>query len=112
MGVVIKTRAPLQFVLAFHNHQPVGNFDHVFQEAFDQSYKPFLDVFEATKSLKISFHITGPLYDWLEANEPKYLTRLARLVKQGRVELLGGGFYEPLLSLMKQQVRMKHLRVS
>ena len=36
---------PIRFVLALHNHQPVGNFDDVFQQAYEDSYRPFLDVF-------------------------------------------------------------------
>ena len=37
---------PIRFVLALHNHQPIGNFDHVFEQAYQDSYRPFLDVFE------------------------------------------------------------------
>ena len=37
---------PIRFVLALHNHQPVGNFDEVFQRAYDDSYRPFLEVLE------------------------------------------------------------------
>jgi len=35
----------IRFVFALHNHQPVGNFDDVFQRAFEDSYRNFLDVF-------------------------------------------------------------------
>ena len=37
----------LRLVLVFHNHQPIGNFDGVFEQAYQDSYLPFLDVFEA-----------------------------------------------------------------
>ena len=36
----------LRLVLVFHNHQPIGNFDGVFEQAYQDSYRPFLDVFE------------------------------------------------------------------
>jgi len=35
----------LRFILALHNHQPVGNFDHVIRQAYEDSYEPFLDLF-------------------------------------------------------------------
>ena len=35
----------IRLILALHNHQPVGNFDCVFQQAFENSYRPFLEVF-------------------------------------------------------------------
>ena len=36
----------VRLILALHNHQPVGNFDGVFEEAYRTSYLPFLDVLE------------------------------------------------------------------
>ena len=40
------TNAKIQLCLVLHNHQPVGNFDNVFEAAYQDSYLPFLDVFE------------------------------------------------------------------
>ncbi len=42
----------LRLVLVFHNHQPVGNFDGVFEQAYQDSYLPFLDVFEQYPSCR------------------------------------------------------------
>ena len=36
----------VKLILALHNHQPVGNFDSVLEEAYTLSYKPFFDVLE------------------------------------------------------------------
>ena len=100
----------IRFVLALHNHQPVGNFDHVFQQAYNDSYRPFLDVFERYESLKISLHVSGSLMEWLDAHHPEYVDRLARLVEQGRVEMLGGAFYEPILALIPGRDRVGQIR--
>ena len=45
---------PIRFALVLHNHQPIGNFEHVFEQAYQESYLPFLDVFERYDSLKIT----------------------------------------------------------
>ena len=37
---------PIRFVFALHNHQPVGNFDGVFEAAYRESYAPFLELLE------------------------------------------------------------------
>ena len=74
---------PIRFALVLHNHQPIGNFDHVFEQAYVDSYRPFLDVFEPYTNLRISLHTSGPLLEWLDANHPEYLDRLARLVAEG-----------------------------
>jgi alpha-amylase len=100
----------IRLVLALHNHQPVGNFDHVFQQAYDDSYRPFLDVFERYETLKMSLHTSGSLMEWLNVQQPAYLDRLARLVDQGRVEILGGAFYEPILALIPSRDRVGQIR--
>ncbi|MDO8733557.1 MAG: DUF1926 domain-containing protein, partial [Elusimicrobiota bacterium] len=81
-----------------HNHQPVGNFDHVFEWAIKQAYEPFLDVIEKHPNIKIVFHYTGCLIDWFEKNRPEILNRLKILVEIGQAEILTGGYYEPILS--------------
>ena len=47
---------PLRFVFALHNHQPVGNFDHVFENAFRDSYWPFLEHLEQYPEIPIALH--------------------------------------------------------
>ncbi|MBI1899673.1 MAG: DUF1926 domain-containing protein [Planctomycetia bacterium] len=100
----------IRFALAIHNHQPVGNFDGVFQQAYDDSYRPFLDVFERYAGIKLSLHVSGPLAEWLDRHHPDYLDRLADLVHQDRLEILGGAFYEPILTMVPPQDRVGQVR--
>src|SRR6188474_169974 len=51
---------PIRLALVLHNHQPVGNFDGVIEQAYQDSYLPFLDVFESYSDLIISLHTSGP----------------------------------------------------
>jgi len=102
---------PLYFIFALHNHQPVGNFDHVFEEAYQKAYLPFLNQFEKTSKIKICLHTSGPLWDWLQDNHPDYGKRLERLVKKGRIEVLSGGYYEPLLSLIRDEDSIGQLKL-
>ena len=97
---------PVRLVLLIHNHQPVGNFDHVFEEAYSRSYLPFLEIFERFAPLRISLHISGPLFEWLELHHPDYLDRVATLVKAGRIEIIGGAFYEPILAMIPTEDRI------
>jgi alpha-amylase len=96
--------------LVLHNHQPVGNFDGVFEQAYRESYRPFLDLFESYPSLRIALHTSGPLMEWLDAHYPEYVDRLAALVAQGRVEILGGAFYEPILTMIPPRDRVGQIR--
>ncbi len=96
----------IQLCLVLHNHQPVGNFDNVFEAAYQDSYLPFLEVFEPFEHLRISLHTSGPLVQWLQANHPEYLGRVANLVEAGRIEIIGGAYYEPILAMIPQRDRI------
>lgn len=96
----------VQLCLVLHNHQPVGNFGGVFEQAYQDSYLPFLDVFEPFTDLNISLHTSGPLMKWLEKAHPEYLSRIAQLVSQGRIEIIGGAFYEPILTMIPVRDRV------
>ena len=53
----------VRLILTLHNHQPVGNFDNVFEAAFQDSYVPFLDVLQDFPELPIVLHLSGSLLD-------------------------------------------------
>jgi alpha-amylase len=100
----------VRLIFVCHDHQPTGNFDHVFEQSYQDSYKPFLDVFEPYESLKIGLHTSGPLMEWLDANHPEYLDRVAALVAAGRIEIIGGPFYEPILSMIPRHDRIGQIQ--
>ncbi len=95
----------IRLCLVLHNHQPIGNFDHVFEAAYRESYLPFLDVFEPYDALSVSLHTSGPLMEWLDQRHPEYLERLRSLVARGRIEIIGGAFYEPILTMIPSRDR-------
>ena len=97
---------PLRFVFALHNHQPTGNFDGVFDGAFRDSYWPFLELLEQYPEIPISLHTSGCLMEWLVEHKPEYIDRLRRLVTRGQIEIMGGGFYEPILPMIPPRDRV------
>ncbi|MHB9131938.1 MAG: alpha-amylase/4-alpha-glucanotransferase domain-containing protein [Armatimonadota bacterium] len=105
----MSSRTPVLFVL--HNHQPVGNLPWITDECFRTAYLPFLEVLERHPRLRLGLHFTGPLLEWLEEEQPAYLDRVRLLVAQGQVEVLGGGFYEPILTVIPSQDRIGQLNL-
>ena len=49
----------IRLVLSIHNHQPVGNFQGVFEDAYRDSYAPFLDALAEYPEIPISLHTSG-----------------------------------------------------
>ncbi|HVS89544.1 MAG TPA: alpha-amylase/4-alpha-glucanotransferase domain-containing protein [Candidatus Acidoferrum sp.] len=84
-------------VLLIHAHQPCGNFEYVLEKSFQHSYLPFIELLEKHPGVRLGLHYSGPLLTWVEEHHPEYFTRLRTLVQSGQVELVGGGFYEPIL---------------
>jgi hypothetical protein len=102
--------APVRFVFGLHLHQPVGNFDHVFQQHLDDVYAPLLERLSGADFLPIVLHVSGPLFDWLEAHGSAWMDRLGRLAADGRVELLLSGFYEPVLASLPRRDRVEQIQ--
>jgi len=88
---------PFHLLLIIHAHQPAGNFEHVFEECYENSYDAFLTMLEKHPQVHVALHYSGPLLLWIEKNHPEYFFRIRQLVVSGQVELMGGGFYEPIL---------------
>jgi 4-alpha-glucanotransferase len=90
----------VKFCFGIHNHQPVGNFGWVIEDAFQKSYFPFLVLLEKYPGIRISLHFTGILYDWMKEFHPEGMTLVKTLVERGQVELLTGGYFEPILPVI------------
>lgn len=97
-------------VFAVHNHQPIGNFESVFEEAYQLSYKPLLDVFEKHPSVKLTQHWTGTLLEWLVKNRPELIELMKEMVKRGQLELLTGSYYEAILAVIPPSDRVGQIR--
>jgi len=101
---------PIRFVFGLHLHQPVGNFDHVFEQHLEDVYRPLLEHLASREFLPVVLHLSGPLLEWLEEHGSSYLDRLGRQVSDGKVELLLSGFYEPVLASLLRADRVEQIQ--
>ena len=97
--------------LVLHNHQPVGNFGWVIEDVYRTAYEPLVAALERHPQVRLGLHYTGPLLDWLATERPAFLDRLRALVAADRIELLGGGYYEPVLASLPEADRLTQLRL-
>ena len=96
--------------LVFHQHQPLGNFGFVFEELYQKSYEPLVACLERHPGVKAGLHYSGPLLDWLSAEKPAFIMRVREMVERGQIEILGGGYYEPILPAISADDRVGQLR--
>jgi 4-alpha-glucanotransferase len=100
---------PVQFAFGIHLHQPVGNFDEVFQSHVERVYLPFLERSAERGFLPMALHVSGPLLEWLEADGHRLLDVVGDLVDRGVLEPLLSGFYEPVLPALSREDRMEQI---
>jgi alpha-amylase len=100
----------ISLALIVHNHQPVGNFGWVIEDVFRKAYEPLVGALERHPSVRLALHYTGPLLEWIDANEPGFIERLQALVERDQVEILGGGMYEPILVSLPDSDRIGQLQ--
>lgn len=100
----------VRLIVALHNHQPIGNFDDVFEHAYQDSYAPFLQLLQEFPEIPVVIHNSGSLLEWLIDKHPEYIDTLTALIARGQVEILGGPFFEPILSSIPRRDRIGQMR--
>ena len=100
----------IRLVLTLHNHQPIGNFDGVFEQSFQESYSPFLNILDEFSDIRFSLHTSGSLLEWLVTAHPEYIDQLRQMVQRGQVEIVGGAFYEPILPNIPRRDRIGQIQ--
>ncbi len=91
------------FLFCVHNHQPVGNFLHVLENAYEKAYLPFIEVLKKYPFMKLSIHYSGILWDFFKEHHPEFLKTLRNLVERGQIEMMTGGYYEPILPVIPDE---------
>ncbi len=100
----------ISLAVAVHNHQPVGNFGWVLAEVYEKAYEPMVAALERHPHVRLSLHYSGPLLEWLRVERPEFIARVRALEARGQVEILGGGYYEPVLASLPERDRIGQAR--
>ncbi|MBZ5552697.1 MAG: DUF1926 domain-containing protein [Acidobacteriia bacterium] len=99
----------IYFSLIIHAHQPAGNFHEVIEDAYRHSYLPFLQKLESHPHIRLTLHVSGPLLEWIERHHREYFELLRGMIERRQVELMGGGFHEPILPLIPERDALAQL---
>jgi 4-alpha-glucanotransferase len=74
--------------------------DRSFERIYQASFKPLLAALYAFPDIPIALHYSGILLEWLEKRHPEFCMLLNEMVARKQIEFVGGGYYEPILSLI------------
>jgi 4-alpha-glucanotransferase len=107
----IKEIGKARFSMAFHAFQPVFNLEGEIEKAFSLAYEPFLEVLERFPGVKATFHFSGNMLEWFEKNKPGYIEMIRNMLERGQIEIMGGGFFEPIMPHIPRQDATEQIRM-
>ncbi len=74
--------------------------DSSYQAAYKSVYKPLGALLFANPELKFSFFFTGRQIEFFKKKNPEFLDLIKNLAARKQVEVIGGGYYNPLFPLI------------
>jgi hypothetical protein len=92
----------VRIILGSHNHVPYGTGDEECEQIYTTRLKPFITALNQYPKIPAVLHYSGVLLHWLEGSHPEFAMLIGDLITRKQVELLGGGFYEPMMPLIPQ----------
>ena len=69
-----------------------------------------MEVHENHSHIRLAQHYTGILFDWIDKNHPEFIKRLKKQVKDNKIEMLTGGFYEPILTTIPDDDKIGQIK--
>ncbi|MHA1293870.1 MAG: alpha-amylase/4-alpha-glucanotransferase domain-containing protein, partial [Promethearchaeota archaeon] len=104
------TDKTINFPIVLHFHQPVDNFSHVFNDCFNKSYGPLIDSIYNFPEVKATLHFSGNLLEWFLSNKPDFIEKLKIMAKRGQLEIIGGGYYEPIFAIIPMRDKIAQMQ--
>ena len=96
----------MQLLLGCCFSPPIHAGEEELEEYYRSSVKPFLAVAYRFPDVPLTLYFSGPLLEWLQNQHSEYLTALSEMMRRKQVEILGGGYYDPLLPLIPPTDRL------
>lgn len=70
------------------------------EQQYSGVLKKIISYLYANPASAFTFSFSGPQLEWLDKNHPEFLQLLKELVARKQVEVLGGGYYNPVFPLL------------
>jgi hypothetical protein len=100
-----------RLLIGTYNHLPEGSPDSTFEEIYQTCYRPFLSTLNRFPDIQATLFYSGSLLKRLESRHQEYLMLLEEMTARRQIELLGGGFYAPILPLIPNSDRLGQIEL-
>ena len=99
----------LAVIIGTHSHLPLGQPEAAAEAAYQQALRPFLSTLYAFPEVPAALHYSGLLLEWLEEHHPELVMLIAEMAERRQVEIVGGGYYDPILPMIPANDRLGQL---
>lgn len=85
-----------------HFHQPHFQLYRTREEAYGNSYEPWLKLLRDAVKLEsffINVHFSGPFLYWMREEKPEFIEEVKNLIASGKIGIIGGLADEPFIQL-------------
>ncbi|WP_345993866.1 alpha-amylase/4-alpha-glucanotransferase domain-containing protein [Sulfurimonas sp. HSL-1716] len=100
----------VSLLFGIHMHQPVDNFSDSVESAVNLCYRPFFETMAKYPEFKFAVHCSGWLLERIRTKNPDIFENMRYLTKQGSIEWLSAGYYEPVLSAIPSPDRIAQIK--
>jgi hypothetical protein len=103
--------AKITLVLGSHAHVPYGADTGEFEMVYTGLLRPFVSGLSKYPRIQAALHYSGVLLHWIERSHPELFMLIEDMVSRKQVEMLGGGFYEPMLPIVPLQDKIGQIEL-
>jgi len=104
------TEKTIYLPIVFHFHQPVDNFTSVLEDCYNKAYGPLIENLYNFPKIKAGLHFSGNLLEWFIENKPEFIRKLKEMCRRNQVEIIGGGYYEPIFAIIPYRDRIAQMK--
>jgi hypothetical protein len=101
----------LTVVLGIHFHVANGAGASVFERVYKERVRPVLSSLYKFPKFPAVLHFSGSLWYWIERNHNEILMLIGDMIRRKQLELLSGGFYEPMMPFISYNDKIGHIEM-
>jgi len=101
----------INLILGSHAHVPYGADAVEFERVYADQLRPFITGLYKYPRIQAVCHYSGVLLNWIERTHHELFMLLEDMVSRKQVEMLGGGFYEPVFPVIPPQDKIGQIEL-
>jgi len=101
----------IKLILGSHAHVPYGSNNAEFENVYMNHMRPFVTSLYRYPGIQAVLHYSGVLLHWVERSHPELFMLISDMVARKQAEMLGGGFYEPMLPIIPLQDKIGQIEM-